>query len=119
MNSTDKDEIILKGECVETFEPVKQALIKNFSTNGEIGSAVCIYHEGKKVVDLWGGFMDGEIIDKETVSKLASLPSLDTLRAKIIGSLASSAQKIAGILNKPGGQIAQIISVKNQSDGAT
>ena len=66
-----------------------------------------------------GGFMDGEIIDKETVSKLASLPSLDTLRAKIIGSLASSAQKIAGILNKPGGQIAQIISVKNQSDGAT
>ena len=66
-----------------------------------------------------GGFMDGEIIDKETVSKLASLPSLDALRAKIIGSLASSAQKIAGILNKPGSQIAQIISVKNQSDGAT
>ena len=51
MNSTDKDDIILKGECGETFEPVKQALIKNFSTNGEIGSAVCIYHEGKKVVD--------------------------------------------------------------------
>ena len=66
-----------------------------------------------------GGFMDGEIIDKETVSKLASLPSLETLRAKIIGSLASSAQKIAVILNKPGGQIAQIISAKSQSDGAT
>jgi len=66
-----------------------------------------------------GGFMDGEIIDKETVSKLASLPSLNSLRSMIIGSLTSSAQKIAGILNKPGGQIAQIISVKNQSDGAT
>ena len=65
-----------------------------------------------------GGFMDGEIIDKETVSKLASLPSLDTLRAKIIGSLTSSATKIAGILNKPGGQIAQIISAKSQSDEA-
>ena len=29
-----------------------------------------------------GGYMDGEIIDKETISKLASLPSLDTLRVK-------------------------------------
>ena len=49
-----------------------------------------------------GGFMDGEIIDKETISKLASLPSLDILRAKIIGSLTSSASKIVGIVNKPG-----------------
>ena len=56
--------------------------------------------------------MDGEIIDKETISKLASLPSLDTLRAKIIGSLTSSASKIAGIINKPGGQIAQVLSAK-------
>ena len=65
-----------------------------------------------------GGYMDGEIIDKETISKLASLPSLDTLRAKIIGSLTSSASKIAGIVNKPGGQIAQVLSAKSQSGEA-
>ena len=65
-----------------------------------------------------GGYMDGEIIDKETISKLASLPSLDTLRAKIIGSLTSSASKIAGIINKPGGQIAQVLSAKAQSSEA-
>jgi hypothetical protein len=38
------------------------------------------------------------------------------LRAKIIGSLTASATKIAGIINKPGGQIAQILSVKGQSE---
>ena len=65
-----------------------------------------------------GGFMDGEIIDKETISKLASLPSLDTLRAKIIGSLTSSASKIAGIVTKPGGQIAQVLSAKGQNSEA-
>ena len=65
-----------------------------------------------------GGFMDGEIIDKETISKLASLPSLDTLRAKIIGSLTSSASKIAGIVTKPGGQIAQVLSAKSQNSEA-
>ena len=65
-----------------------------------------------------GGFMDGEIIDKETISKLASLPSLDTLRSKIIGSLTSSASKIAGIVNKPGEQIAQVLSAKSKSGEA-
>ena len=65
-----------------------------------------------------GGFMDGEIIDKETISKLASLPSLDSLRSKIIGSLTSSASKIAGIVNKPGEQIAQVLSAKSQSGEA-
>ena len=65
-----------------------------------------------------GGFMDGEIIDKETISKLASLPSLDTLRAKIIGSLTSSASKIAGIVTKPGGQIAQVLNAKSQNSEA-
>ena len=72
-------------------------------------------HERLSIV---GGFMDGEIIDKETVNKLASLPSLDTLRARIIGSLKSSATKIAGIINKPGEQIVQVLSVKNQSGGS-
>ena len=65
-----------------------------------------------------GGLMDGNLIDKETISKLASLPSLDTLRAKIIGSLTSSASKIAGIVNKPGEQIAQVLKAKSQSGEA-
>ncbi len=69
-------------------------------------------HERLHIV---GGFMDGKIIDKETVNKLASLPSLDALRSKIIGSLQSSATKIAGIINKPGTQIAQVLSVKSES----
>ena len=62
--------------------------------------------------------MDGEIIDKETISKLASLPSLDILRAKIIGSLTSSASKIVGIVNKPGQQVAQVLNAKSQSGEA-
>ena len=65
-----------------------------------------------------GGYMDGEIIDKETISKLASLPSIDTLRSKIIGSLTSSATKIAGIVNKPGEQIVQVLSAKSNSGEA-
>lgn len=50
--------IDLGGDCTDRFTPVREALAENFATRNEIGSAVCVYHEGKKVVDLWGGHMD-------------------------------------------------------------
>ena len=48
----------LEGECQPRFEGVRKALATNFAERDEIGAAVCVYHEGKKVVDLWGGHMD-------------------------------------------------------------
>lgn len=48
----------VEGDCTERFAPVRVALEANFATRGEIGSAVCVYHEGRKVVDLWGGHVD-------------------------------------------------------------
>ena len=61
-----------------------------------------------------GGMMDGELIDGEVIKKLANLPSMDELRAKIIGLLSAPATKIAGILTRPGGQLAQVIQAKSQ-----
>lgn len=37
------------------FEGVRAAFEKNFRERGEHGAAVCVYHRGKPVVDLWGG----------------------------------------------------------------
>src|SRR5690242_18765803 len=37
------------------FEAVREAFIENFSRRTELGSACCVYHRGKRVVDLWGG----------------------------------------------------------------
>lgn len=37
------------------FEPVREAFAENFARRREIGAACCVYHKGKKVVDLWGG----------------------------------------------------------------
>jgi len=49
----------LQGECHPRFEAVREALARNFSERDEIGSAIAVYHEGEKVVDLWGGHADG------------------------------------------------------------
>ena len=44
------------------------------------------------------GFMEGKVIDKDEVAKIASLPTLSEARAKIVGVLAAPAQKIISIL---------------------
>ena len=48
----------IQGTCDPAFTAVRDALERNFTEHGEIGSAVCVYHQGKKVVDLWGGYQD-------------------------------------------------------------
>lgn len=55
MTSTNPD---IHGDCDPRFSGVRDALANNFATHDELGSAVTIYHEGQKVVDLWGGHMD-------------------------------------------------------------
>ena len=62
-----------------------------------------------------GGSYDGEKINKEKINFLAELPSLDELRAKLIGLLTSPAQKIASIAKEPGGQLARLLSSKSSN----
>ncbi|HLI74671.1 MAG TPA: serine hydrolase domain-containing protein [Acidimicrobiales bacterium] len=47
---------IVEGEVDPQFQPVLDAFVRNFSVHGDTGAAVCVYHQGRKVVDLWGGW---------------------------------------------------------------
>jgi CubicO group peptidase (beta-lactamase class C family) len=50
--------IPIEGDCDARFAEVRAEFERNFAERGEIGGAACIYHQGRKVVDLWGGHMD-------------------------------------------------------------
>ena len=54
------------------------------------------------------GFMDGKVLDEKEVSVIATLPSLEEARAKIVGILVPQAQKIVSILLAPGSKIANL-----------
>ena len=58
MSTTETASVTLHGECAPRFAAVREALAENFTARDEIGSAVCVYKNGVKVVDLWGGHMD-------------------------------------------------------------
>ncbi|TKK88035.1 beta-lactamase family protein [Herbidospora galbida] len=45
----------MPGTTAPGFEPVLDAFEDNFAHHDEIGAAVCVYVNGEKVVDLWGG----------------------------------------------------------------
>ena len=56
-----------------------------------------------------GGSLGDKTLDVAGVQALATLPSLDALRGKIIGLLQAPATKIAGVLAAPAGQVARVI----------
>ena len=43
------------GHVSKGFEAVREVFADNFSRRRELGGACCAYHQGRKVVDLWGG----------------------------------------------------------------
>jgi large subunit ribosomal protein L10 len=71
--------------------------------------------ENEKFVVL-GGSLGGQLLDPAGVKALASLPSIDALRAKLLGLIVAPATRIAGILQAPGGQIARVIGAYANKD---
>jgi large subunit ribosomal protein L10 len=70
---------------------------------------VAFAKENEKLVIL-GGVAVGTVLDLKGVQTLAELPSLDALRAKIVGLLQAPATKVAGVLQAPAGQLARVLS---------
>jgi len=64
-----------------------------------------------------GGGLAGRQMDAAEVRELASLPSLDELRGKLIGLLQAPAARLARVLQAPAGQIARVLAGHAESEG--
>ncbi len=65
-----------------------------------------------------GAVMGDEVLDATAVAALATLPSLDQLRAKIIGLVQAPATKIAGVLQAPAAQLARVLQAYADKEAA-
>jgi large subunit ribosomal protein L10 len=74
--------------------------------------AAVTYAKGNEKLVILGGAMGKTILDANGVKALADLPSLDELRAKLIGLLNAPATKIARTVKEPGAQLARVIQAK-------
>ena len=60
--------------------------------------------------EIVGGAMGDTVLDVAGVTALASLPSLDELRAKIVGLIQAPATKIARVVQAPAAQLARVLA---------
>ncbi len=58
------------------------------------------------------GFLNNQRLEAATVVQLADLPSLDVLRAKLVGLLNTPATRLVQMINTPGSQLARVIKAK-------
>lgn len=79
--------------------------------------AVKFAKSNEKLVVL-GGAMGSKVLDVTSVKALASLPSLDELRGKLVGLLQAPSGKIVRTLNAPAGQLARVVGAYSKKDAA-
>lgn len=70
------------------------------------------FSKTQQKLELKVGILDGKVLKQTDIKALANLPSLNTLRAKIIGLLQAPASRIVGVLQAPGGQVARVLKAK-------
>ena len=67
---------------------------------------------------LIGGALGAQTLDADGIKALAELPSLDALRAGLVGMISTPATRIAGVLQAPAGQLARVFGAYAKKDEA-
>lgn len=71
-------------------------------------AAVGFANRNDKLIVIGGGLADRQM-DVDEIKELASLPSLDVLRGRLIGLLQAPAARLATVLQAPAGQVARVL----------
>jgi large subunit ribosomal protein L10 len=103
--------LALKGTDIETIaDLLKGPTVVAYSRDPVAAAKVAIdFAKTNEKLVILGGAMGKQSLNPEGVKALASLPSLDELRAKLVGMLQTPATRIASVVAAPAGQIARVI----------
>ena len=72
-NSSTDHKVQLNGTCDENFEPVKEHLEKMLKEGMEENVQLCVYVDGKIVIDLYGSTKEGSKYDGDSLQVLKIL----------------------------------------------
>ena len=76
------------------------------------------FAKGNEKLIILGGATGSTSLNADGVKALATLPSLDELRAKLVGMIATPATRIAQIVNAPAASLARVIGAYARKDEA-
>lgn len=100
----------LKGTKYEGLDKLlKGPTALAYSSDPVAAAKVAVaYANSNDKLTIVGGAMGAEVIGPDRVKALATLPSLDELRARLVGMLQTPAARIATVLQAPAGQLARV-----------
>ena len=103
--------IALEGTDAEPIGTLLQGpTLIAYSSDPVAASKVTVdFAKGHDKLVILGGVMGKTALDPNGVKALASLPSLDELRAKLVGLLQAPATKIAQLTSAPGAKVARVV----------
>ena len=106
--------LALKGTKAEGITNLLKGPIMLAYSQDPIAAAKAVsdYSKVNDKLVILGGVMGSTVLDSKGVKALADLPSLDELRAKLIGLLNAPATKIARTVAEPGGMLARVIQAQ-------
>ena len=68
------------------------------------------YAKRNEKLAIIGGALNGSLLTSEQVRALADLPSIDQVRARLVGLLTTPAARLVSLLQAPGGQLARVLA---------
>lgn len=83
-----------------------------------VPKALVEYARRNEKLVIVGGGLGPTVLDAAAVKALAELPSLDVLRAQLVGLLQSPAARLVGVLQAPGGQLARVLKAYSEKEAA-
>jgi len=93
-----------------------------FGAESQVDPAKIIadFAKDNEAMEIKGGFLDGEFLDKMQVLALAKTPSRDELLAKMMGSINSPATGLVGTINGVAAALARVIdaAAKEKAEAA-
>ncbi len=103
--------LALKGTDAEHITDLfKGPTVVAFSSDPVAAPKVAVeFAKANEKLVILGGAMGQTNLDADGVKALATLPSLDELRAKLVGLISSPATKVAQVLAAPAGQVARVV----------
>ena len=112
--------IALDGTDVATIAPLlKGPTVIAFSGDPVAAPKVAVdFAKANEKFVILGGSMGKTALNPDGVKALASLPSLDELRAKIVGLLVAPATKIAQLTTAPASKLARVVQAYATKDEA-
>jgi large subunit ribosomal protein L10 len=86
------------------------AVALSFGDPAALAKILDQFAEEHQAFSLKGGVVDGALLGRAEIAKLATLPSLDELRGRIVGLLLAPASKLARLLSEPGAGLARLVA---------